>query len=195
MSHALNGGRLSDRFYAMIEPGDTTAKPRVRFTATAEVDVLTARQRTLVVRHASDDRIVALIEILSPGNKASKHALRAFVDKAVAALERGYHLLLIDIQPPTPRDMQGIHGAIWEEINGGDNEAPAGQPLTLVAYEADRPRTAYIEPIGLGDRLPDMPLFLEPGAYVPVPLEATYLAAYRGVPKRWRDGLEPPAAG
>ncbi|HEX5447140.1 MAG TPA: hypothetical protein VFW87_25210 [Pirellulales bacterium] len=35
-----------------------------------------------------------------------------------------------------------------------------------------------------------MPLFLEPGFYVNVPLEATYLAAWRGMPKRWQRVLE-----
>jgi len=35
-----------------------------------------------------------------------------------------------------------------------------------------------------------MPLFLEPETYVNVPLEATYQAAYRGVPRRWRQLLD-----
>ncbi|HEX8200895.1 MAG TPA: DUF4058 family protein, partial [Isosphaeraceae bacterium] len=69
------------------------APPRVRFTATAEMDEYVLKQKTLVVRHASGDRIVALIENLSPGNKASRHALRSFVEKAASALARGYHLL------------------------------------------------------------------------------------------------------
>lgn len=38
--------------------------------------------------------------------------------------------------------------------------------------------------------MPDMPLFLDPGHYVSAPLEATYVAAYRGVPRRWRVVLE-----
>ncbi len=35
-----------------------------------------------------------------------------------------------------------------------------------------------------------MPLFLNPDRYVNVPLEATYLAAYRGMPAFWREVLE-----
>jgi hypothetical protein len=38
----------------------------------------------------------------------------------------------------------------------------------------------------------DMPLFLTPDAYVNVPLEASYLSAYRGVPRRWRSVLDAP---
>lgn len=167
------------------------APPNVRFTATAEMDEYVLKQRTLVIRHSGGDRIVALIEILSPGNKASRHALRSFVEKAVAALARGYHLLLIDLQPQGPRDPQGIHGEVWSEISDDAYVAPSDKPLTLAAYSAGRPKTAYVEPIAVGDVLPEMPLFLDPWSYVSVPLEATYQAAWRGVPQRWRRVLEP----
>ena len=94
------------------------------------------------------------------------------------------------MQPPSPRDPQGIHGALWEEIADDSYRAPADKPLTLAAYDAGPPKTAYVEPVAVGDALPDMPLFLEPGAYVNVPLEATYLSAFRNVPPRWRRVLE-----
>jgi hypothetical protein len=42
----------------------------------------------------------------------------------------------------------------------------------------------------VGRDLIDMPLFLTPEMYINVPLEATYQAAYRGVPRKWRDVLE-----
>ncbi len=42
----------------------------------------------------------------------------------------------------------------------------------------------------MGRELIDMPLFLEPEFYVNVPLEETYLAAYDGVPQRWKRVLE-----
>jgi hypothetical protein len=35
-----------------------------------------------------------------------------------------------------------------------------------------------------------MPLFLRSDRYIPAPLEATYQAAYRGVPAFWQDVLE-----
>lgn len=169
------------------------APPRVRFTAQTEMNEYVLKQRTLVIRHSTDDRIIALIEILSPGNKDSRHAVRSFVTKAAEALYHGYHLLLIDLFPPSPRDPQGIHGAVWEEIGDDTYKAPPEKPLTLVAYVSDRIKTAYIEPIAVGDTLPDMPLFLEPANYVNVPLEATYQAAWHGVPQRWKRVLE--AAG
>ena len=59
---------------------------------------------------------MAVIEIVSPGNKSSKAAIRTFVDKAVQFLRQGVHLLIIDLFPPTPRDPQGLHKLIWDEI-------------------------------------------------------------------------------
>jgi hypothetical protein len=47
-----------------------------------------------------------------------------------------------------------------------------------------------MEPLKIGIPLIDMPLFLKRGHYINVPLEATYMAAYRGVPARWRSVIE-----
>jgi hypothetical protein len=68
---------------------------------------------------------------------------------------------------------------------------------TLVIYHATGDRiVALIEilSLGIGRTLPDMPLFLTPGHYIYVPLEETYMAAWRGVPQRWRRVIEPPSA-
>ena len=166
------------------------APPRVRFTAVAEQDAYLAKQRAVVIRHQSGDRVVALVEIVSPGNKSSRRELRAFVNKAITSLRHGYHLLIVDLHAPGRRDPTGIHGTIWQALGEAAYEPPPEEPLTLVAYAAARPTTAFIEPVAVGDVLPDMPLFLEPGVYVSVPLEATYQAAWRGMPKRWQRVLE-----
>ncbi len=167
--------------------------PRVHLRVEAEADALTRRKRALVIRHSSGDRIVAFLEIVSPGNKSARHAFRRLVDRAAGLVSQGYHLLLIDLIPPGPRDPQGIHGAIWGELCEDDYTAPPGKPLTLVSYDAGYPPTAYVEPVAVGDVLPDVPLFLAHGWYVNVPLEATYQAAYRGVPQRWKAVLDAPA--
>ena len=170
----------------------TTAPPQVRFTATAEPKPYTRKRHRIAIRHVSGDQVVALVEIVSPGNKASRYALRSFVEKAVEFLEAGIHLLILDLFPPGPRDPQGIHAAVWSEVMEDHFQLPADKPLTLVAYAADLVKKAFIEPVAVGDALPDMPLFLEPERYVLVPLEATYQAAFAAVPRRWRDELEVP---
>ena len=130
---------------------------------TLEEETYTKLQRTIVVHHSSDDRIVALLEILSAGNKANNRDFHTFVTKAVEALDRGYHLLLVDLQPPTPRDPDGIHPAIWSEFGGKAKPAPPDKPLTLVAYDAGPPKDAYVQRLSFGESLIDMPLFLAAG--------------------------------
>jgi hypothetical protein len=166
------------------------AAPRVTLTLEARQQLYTRRQRRLVIRHSSEHRIVALIEIVSAANKASRYAIDTFIDKALGALRQGIHLLLLDLRPPTPRDPAGIHGVIWTALTGEEQHPPEGKPLTLAAYSAGPIKRAYVEPFAVGDPLIDMPLFLDPELYVNVPLEGTYMAAYRGVPRFYRNVLE-----
>lgn len=163
--------------------------PQVSHRVTVEApDPYVRKASRVAVYHASGDKVVAYIEIVSPGNKHSERAMNAFVLKVRRAMERGLHLLLVDLHHPTPRDPQGLHAKIWEDWYG-DCPTPGAtseRPYSLVAYCVDESPTAYYEPVGLLQVLPDMPVFLTPDDYVNVPLEATYLAAWRGVPERWR---------
>jgi hypothetical protein len=131
-----------------------------------------------------------MIEDVSPSNKSSRGELRDFVEKAADLLDRRIHLLIIDMQPRTPRDPDGIHGAIWREYAGEKHRAPADEPLTLVSYEAAMAVRAYIEPLGAGGVLTPMPLYLEPRGYVLVPLQETYTTAFAAMPRYWREALE-----
>src|SRR5207245_920517 len=108
LKKALNSGLLPPNYYALAEQmagkigpdvlalqvsvPDTEASsedsrgtvavaatpPKVRFTAQIEMDHYALKQSTLVIRRSSGDHIVALVEIVSPGNKASRRALRTF---------------------------------------------------------------------------------------------------------------------
>ncbi len=166
------------------------AAPKVRITEEMEHRFYRNSRRRIAIRHSSDDRIVALIEIVSPGNKDSTASFAAFVEKAAEVIYRGYHLLVIDLFPPTPRDPDGIHAAIWRQYGNYPFTQPEGEPLTLASYSAGLTRRAYVEPTAVGRTLIDMPLFLTPEIYVNVPLEATYFAAYDGLPRRWKRVLE-----
>jgi len=166
-------------------------RPRMRFSAETETEFYRRKKSAIAIRHVSDDRLVAMIEIVSPGNKSNKHAFQAFLDKACELIEHRIHLLIVDPFPPGPRDPRGIHGAIWEQVQDEPFEPPADQPLTLVAYECELITRAYIETLAVGRALPDMPLFLEPNGCVMVPLETTYGTAFDVMPKRWQSVLEP----
>jgi hypothetical protein len=142
------------------------------------------------VRHVSGDRLVAVVEIVSKGNKSGRKAFDDLVCKAVELLAHQVHLLILDLQPPTERDPQGIHGAIWDDVAGSPHDRPVDKPLTLAAYESGSTVRAHVQPVAVGDSLIPMPVFLEPGRYVEVPLEETYQAAFASVPRRWRAILE-----
>jgi hypothetical protein len=167
------------------------APPQVSLTAEGtEAALLAARRRRVAIRHVSGDRIVAFVEIVSPGNLESRLAAEAFVDKAAEALHRGVHLLLLELVPPTGVAPAGVSGLVFEWAIGRPYDPPPDRPLTLAAFAAGEAVTAYVEPTAPGRPLADMPLFLDPGHYVTVPLERTYTAAYETLPERWRTVIE-----
>jgi hypothetical protein len=217
LRNAFNGGLLPPDFYAMGEqhagkyitdvltlaspaaptshpiPGGIAvadAPPKVRRTVSLSAAAHT-RRKTLAIRHASGDRLVATLEIVSPANKDRRENVQAFLDKLEDALAHGIHVLLLDLLPAGRYDKHGMHGALWKRLGDVPEAPPADEPLTLAAYVADTPVTAHLEHVAPGAVLPDMPLFLDPDTYVNAPLEATYQATWRGTPARWRSVLEP----
>lgn len=169
------------------------AAPAVRFSDTAEYRPPVRRRKRVAIRHVTGDRIVALIEIVSRGNKSSRDAVRAFAGKLAEYIDGGIHILVLDLFPPGRRDPNGIHPLIWSAFKKVQFRLPPDKPLTLAAYAGGEVPRAFVEPVAVGDRLPDMPLFLTPDEHVQVPLEATYQAAFAEVPDRWGEVLEPPA--
>lgn len=171
------------------------APPRVAIAASATPRSPAFRQKRLAIRHASDDRLIALVELISPGNKSSAHPLRTFAKKIVQALDAGIHALVIDPFAPGKRDPNGIHGVIWPLLGGDKYAQPANKPFTLVSYEAGdasgTPHRCYVEPVATGDALPAMPLFLEHDLYVNLPLERAYELAFADVLPQDRALLEP----
>jgi Protein of unknown function (DUF4058) len=165
------------------------APPQVEIVTDLDISTYTEIARSLVIRHSSADEVVAIIELVSPGNKWSERAMRRFLDKILSALQSGIHFLIIDLHPPTPRDPEPIHGAIWSELGDDSYRAPQGKPLTMAAYAAGFVKTGYVEPLAVGEILKPMPLFLDADHYVNVPLEETYMAAFHSVPRRFRDLL------
>jgi hypothetical protein len=166
------------------------AKPRPQATAETDMDFYWRKQNAIVVRHVSGDRVVAMVEIVSPGNKSTRHAFRSLVEKAAQFLENGVHLLLLDLFPPGRRDPQGLHAAVWDEIAGQEYVLPPDKRLSVAAYEAGLTVRAYVRQLAIGDALPEMPLFLDGDAFVMVPLDQTYQLAFAAQPARWRKVLD-----
>ncbi len=170
------------------------APPRVQRITTLEPVALT-RRRSLAIRHVSGHRLIALIEIISRANNDRPDSLDEFAAKAVASLDRGVHLLVIDLFPPGPHDPYGIHGLIEQRLRELDepfeqSAPPSPNVGTMVAYTAGSQVRAYLEYPQVGLALLEMPLFLRSDRYINVPLEETYQAAYGGLPEFWRGVLE-----
>jgi hypothetical protein len=187
---ALDVGRPSSS-----APGLAVAQvpPRASLVARAEEDTYARRADRVTVRHKHGD-VVAVIEVVSPGNKSSKSALQAFVAKPAALMRQGVHLMVIDLFPPTKRDPHGIHEAIWDEFVEEDFALRADRPLFVASYDAGPPVLAYAEACAVGGRLPEMPLFLSSGFYVPAPLEATYQTTWSVFPAPLKGLLDRPVS-
>lgn len=126
LGEALNAGRLPPDYYALPEqvaaglgpdvltlqdrhaggPSDAgavatasppLARPSTRFMAETEGEFYRRRKKSIAVRHVIGDRVVAVLEIMSPDDK----------------------------------------------------------PLTTVSYDCDFTTRAYIEPVAVGDLLPE----------------------------------------
>ncbi len=189
LQHPSNGHSPANNASGTATLTSRPPRTKLRFRSD-EAGQYATKARAVVIRHTSNHRVIAVVEIVSPGNKGTSQKLSAFVNKATDMLNAGIHLLILDLFPPSVRDPQGIHQAIWEKLNESDFELPADQPLTLVAYRADRSPEAFVEPIGVGQILPEMPVFLEPEAYLPLELEPTYQSAWEAVPRYWQEVIQ-----
>ena len=165
------------------------APPKARFHIPDAPKWYANLGKAVVVRHASEHRPVAVLEILSPGNKDSRSSLVHFVDKTQNLLAAGIHVSLVDLFPPTRRDPHGIHPEVWGEDEGNEFRFDPAKPFTCAAYIGGAEPQAFVEPAAVGDDLTDLPIFLTCREYVATPLEPTYRAAFDAVPEYWRTVL------
>jgi Protein of unknown function (DUF4058) len=214
IADALNGGLLPPGYMAMVGPvsghpsRDTvalpvheskeepeggiavaTAPPTARVISRAERASYAKRADRIVIRHGRE-KVVAIIEILSPGSKSGRVMFRSFVERAADIINQGVNLLVVDLFPPTNRDPHGIHAAIWDELGDEPFEAPPGKPLIVASYLGGDIPTAYVESVGIGDPLPSLPIFLSETRYIPAPLEATYQDAWAVYPAMLKELIE-----
>jgi len=90
----------------------TRVRPKTRFVMESPTEFYHRKKKAIAIRHVSNDDLVAMIEIMSPGNKSSARAFTQFVEKTCYLLEHQIHLLIFDPFPPGQRDPQSVHAAI-----------------------------------------------------------------------------------
>jgi hypothetical protein len=217
ISSVLNRGQLPDGYTALVEQRSGTkeadvlaieerlpdvepvsnggavavrGRPQARYVKRSEKEYYADKASRVVIRHRLG-RVVAVIEIVSPGNKHDDISLEDFCDKIVEAIRGRVHVLVVDLFSPTRRDPFGIHKAIWDHFEDDDPlEVTSSQNRFFASYEADGVNTAYIETLAVGDPLPTMPLFIAPSAHILVPLEDAYMQAWTDTPRSVRRLVE-----
>lgn len=186
----LNGGSLPSEYYALLERTESSTFG-TRVAHETEAEIYAMRADRVGVHHVKRGQ-VALIDIVSPGHKFNPRALRHYVSNCAANIRQGIHLLLVDLFRPSLHDPGGIHKAIWEMLIEEDHEFSPDKPLTLVSYEAGSKFAAYVEPVGVEEKLPDMPLFLANDHYVPIALESSYMSSWSVFPSILKPLLDEP---
>lgn len=216
LKRTLNRGLLPPGYYAMSEQrtslygpdvltltalprpvarpdggGVAVAEPKAARKLVAHGEPVAGR--ALAIRHASSDRVVAVIEVVSPANKDRPESVGDFAGKVVSLVANGVHVVVVDILPPGRHDPGGLHAVIWQALDADPETAPppADQPFTLAGYKAARPPVAYLCYTAIGRPLPSVPLFLEDGEFIDVPLEQTYMTNFAELPAALKAVLEP----
>jgi hypothetical protein len=155
-------------------------------------DPYARKSRWIVIKDAwQGDRVVAVIEVVSPGNKTSRARTEQFLRKSVNLLDRGIHLVVLDLQAPTALVPRGFHAMITADLGHEATAVPAERPLSALSYQVLETGAlrAHLVPLKVGDTLPELAVFLGPHDFVRLPLEATYAESFRTVPWKFRDVL------
>ena len=213
LRNELNAGVLPDPFFALAEPvtGRRARPPDVAVHA-SDVEILAGCvpaseapvrfalfemaggpwvRRRVTVRHPDGDRVVAVVEFASPGNRDAGPKVTHFARTVADALLAGVHAVLIDPFPPTAAAPAGLHGAVMAEL-GGSPAPRDGRPLTFAGYcatGAGDEVAASVEPRAAGEPVPTVPLFLDSEWFLPLDLAPSYATAFRGCPKPVREVL------
>lgn len=148
--------------------------------------------RRLVVRSTPGKRVVAVLELVSKGNKDRADSVAGLCGKVAEFIRTSANAVVIDILPPGKHDPGGPHPEVCSRLDpdGPPGDAPpAGRPFTFASYRAGSETVAFLDYIAVGDALPSLPLFLDDGAFVELPLEDTYNVTVGRLPEELTEKL------
>ena len=164
------------------DPGGGTATAVQTATElTLDVDIDRPEPDEFEVRiydEESERRLVAAVEIVSPGDKDREETRQAFVDKWAALLDRGVCVLVVDVVTERRAD---LYADLLERVGAADAAAAANRGgLYAVSHRwRRRPKRrtraeAWYRPLAVGGPLPTLPLWLGDDVMVPLELEVSY---------------------
>ena len=122
-------------------------------------------------------RLVAAVEIVSPANKDRLEHRRAFAAKCAGLLRERVAVVIVDVV--TTRN-QNLYGELLDLIGQEDPAlSPEPPPLYAAACRLTKRGNKWLletwtQPLGLGQPLPTVPLWLADNLAVPLALEESY---------------------
>jgi hypothetical protein len=125
-------------------------------------------------------KLVAAIELISPGNKDRPTERRAFATKVASYLYQGISVVLVDV---VTNRRANLHNEVLRVMEAPDPlRLPPEQSLYAVAYRPLHRGSAneidiWRSPLTLGQALPTLPLGLRADLVIPVELETAYAEA------------------
>jgi hypothetical protein len=133
----------------------------------------------LAVQVTRDERLVAVVELISPRNKDRPEARDGYRNRYVSYLLSGVHLLLVDVhRRPLGFSFADALGAVLSLSQ------PAFPAPLAISYRVGDPAATGGRWLGtwrrslvVGATLPAIKLALTPDVAIPVALEDTYMAA------------------
>jgi hypothetical protein len=172
-----NGTTSKEGSTATLAPPQTWAPPAPAFVMPR---LRPDRFEVLVFQDEGGARLVAAVELVSPGNKDRPEQRRTFAIKCASYLYQGVGLVVIDIV--TSR-LANLHNEIVRLIEGQASFLlPEAVSLYAVAFRPWRHEgrddiDVWPATLALGGALPTLPLTLERSLSVPLDLEVTYVDA------------------
>lgn len=127
--------------------------------------------------------LVAAIELVSPSNKDRPQTRSAFAVKCASYLAQGVHLIIVDVV--TSRNAN-LHNEIMALMESAKYDLPSEAKLYSVAYrpvlrESREEIDVWPATFQIGDRLPDLPLYVAADLLIMVDFEAAYQETCRNL--------------
>ena len=167
---------------APTDPAPQTTAWTPRATLSAEIAFADEDLFEVKIVEQADRRLVAAVELISPGNKDRPEARAQFVSKCAALLRQGVSVVLVDVV--TVRGFN-LYAELLDWVGARDPGMGGEQPATYAAACRWRPRgdrrwlEAWGRPLAVGEALPVLPLWLAEELAVPLDLEASYAQTCR----------------
>jgi len=193
--HAMLTGMITYDL-SKILPDDYAVEPRVELGPYFEMDEAGAETvalphiidselenvaeyayEVLIFDRSSNNKLVAAVELVSPGNKHRPEARQAFVSKCSALLQNCVCVSVVDLVTTRSFNLFGeLMDCLGSSKSPFTKTSPATYAVTCRGRKVhDRPRfEVWAYPLIVGQSLPTLPIWLTEDLSVSLELEATY---------------------